>query len=224
MKESLDDMLKQADILASNNNLDAAAQLNKQICDEHPDNSAVWVTLGKRYQSIEKLELAILAYKNALMIDLTQSDVAIMLSQMLIDQYQYNEAGSVLTQAISANNSSADLHLHMAGLLTLLGLHGAALTHSHAALKISPANTLTIFRHAEILENLGETEKAFITLKPLLETSNVTVDEIRLFAKMSAVLGMKTQLLQLLAYASKRSCTKDEKRILKNIQEWIEYI
>lgn len=187
-----------------------------------PKNRAIWKKLVVLYLDTGDVEAAIDCFYRVIALEPDNTDAHAELSRLLFSRQRADEATELLAGILKIKPDDHELCFLYAGLLAHSGKYGEALIYSTRAFRGAPSNTGYRLRLSDILERLGEPDKTFDVLKPLLEDRNVPLDAVRIFARISPALRMKYEAGLLIDYISGRDDIPGaEEDMIKTIRDWL---
>ena len=209
-------------------NRDKALALIQRATELAPEDLAAWFALGSFHMSAGEFEQAESVYRNILEQNPGNVQAAGLLSIALAQSERAEEAEQLLRERLEQSagdaDALADLHYHLAHALKQQGRFGEALESCEQSLARQPDDPRHILKKAEVLEAMGDIDRAFELIRPMLESGSAPVDVVLLFARISHPLGAVEDGKRLLQSFLNVPLTPLHRQNVLTTLEWLENV
>jgi len=189
-----------ANILTSTGNISDAIKNYAIALKYSPDNKGSWMILASLKESQGDIEGCANAYKAIHELDKSDIHITLKLADYMAQLGHYDAAENALRNALAYDSGDINHHIHLVEVLLISGKHADALQSNSQAIDLFPDMDTLGLQRANIFERMGDFDKAFIAIKPLIENKDITMKAALAFAKMSPFLGMTNEARELLTY------------------------
>lgn len=184
--------MAEADQLYKEKEWKAAIALYEQAYMANKKNGLAALRIAKSYWEQSFVKDAIRWAELAISAEPRRIQSYVTLSEFLINQYELIAAGRVLTKAKAISKTTFEVYRGFAKIQYLRKTYPSAEKYARQALRLYSSDSETILLLSKILDEMGETEKAYAHAKAAMEVTKPSFDLENYFA----LLLMRTRGLQ----------------------------
>ncbi|MFK5947366.1 MAG: sulfotransferase [Methylococcales bacterium] len=145
-----------------------------------------------------KLDDAVKCYETVIQQQPNLAIIWFMLGRTRGQQTQYTEAERCCREAIRLDSELVEAHLLLASFLLMQGKTSEACKHSDMALQLAPTDINAISLAANIAKHMGQPEKSYELLAPLLKKGVMHINISLAFAMIASDLDKEKQAIDLI--------------------------